>query len=317
MLGRAKVTVVGAGNVGATCAHWLAVWKVADIVLCDVVEGMPQGKALDLAQSGALAGFDLAIEGTTDYADTAGSDVVVITAGLARRPGMSRDQLLAANTKIVRSCTEQAVRHSPEAILVVVSNPLDAMVYTAYKTAGLATERVVGQAGVLDVARYKTFLAMELGCSVQDISALLIGGHGDDMVPLVRYTSVGGIPVTDLIPSDRLASIVERTRKGGGEIVSLLKTGSAYYTPAAATARMVESIVRDQKRVLPCAAYCDAEYGIGGYYVGVPCMLGRQGVEKVFELKLTDAERAAFGESVDHVKQLCRQVDELLRRNDE
>ncbi len=309
---RAKVTIVGAGNVGATCAHWLASWRVADLVLIDVVEGMPQGKALDLAQSGPVEGYDLTIAGTNDYADTAGSDVVVITAGLARKPGMSRDELLAANTKIVKTCAENAVRHSPEAIFVVVSNPLDAMVYTAWKASGVAPRKIVGQAGVLDVARYKTFLAMELNCSVQDISALLIGGHGDDMVPLPRYTSVGGIPVTDLVPADRLAAIVERTRKGGGEIVSLLKTGSAYYTPASASARMVESILRDQKRVMPCAAYCESEYGISGYFVGVPCMLGRSGVEKVFELKLTADETAAFAESISHVRELCGQVDKLL-----
>jgi len=309
---RAKVTIVGAGNVGATCAHWLASWRVADLVLIDVVEGMPQGKALDLAQSGPVEGYDLTITGTNDYADTAGSDVVVITAGLARKPGMSRDELLAANTKIVKTCAENAVRHSPEAIFVVVSNPLDAMVYTAWKASGVAPRKIVGQAGVLDVARYKTFLAMELNCSVQDISALLIGGHGDDMVPLPRYTSVGGIPVTDLVPADRLAAIVERTRKGGGEIVSLLKTGSAYYTPASASARMVESILRDQKRVMPCAAYCESEYGISGYFVGVPCMLGRSGVEKVFELKLTADETAAFAESISHVRELCGQVDKLL-----
>lgn len=309
---RAKVTIVGAGNVGATCAHWLASWRVADLVLIDVVEGMPQGKALDLAQSGPVEGYDLTIAGTNDYADTAGSDVVVITAGLARKPGMSRDELLAANTKIVKTCAENAVRHSPEAIFVVVSNPLDAMVYTAWKASGVAPRKIVGQAGVLDVARYKTFLAMELNCSVQDISALLIGGHGDDMVPLPRYTSVGGIPVTDLVPADRLAAIVERTRKGGGEIVSLLKTGSAYYTPASASARMVESILRDQKRVMPCAAYCESEYGISGYFVGVPCMLGRSGVEKVFELRLTADETAAFAESISHVRELCGQVDKLL-----
>lgn len=309
---RAKVTIVGAGNVGATCAHWLASWRVADLVLIDVVEGMPQGKALDLAQSGPVEGYDLTITGTNDYADTAGSDVVVITAGLARKPGMSRDELLAANTKIVKTCAENAVRHSPEAIFVVVSNPLDAMVYTAWKASGVAPRKIVGQAGVLDVARYKTFLAMELNCSVQDISALLIGGHGDDMVPLPRYTSVGGIPVTDLVPADRLAAIVERTRKGGGEIVSLLKTGSAYYTPASASARMVESILRDQKRVMPCAAYCESEYGISGYFVGVPCMLGRSGVEKVFELRLTADETAAFAESISHVRELCGQVDKLL-----
>jgi len=312
MPARAKVTIVGAGNVGATCAHWLAVRDVADIVLADVVEGMPQGKALDLAQSGPIEGFDVAIIGTNDYADTADSDVVVVTAGLARKPGMSRDELLAANTKIVKSCTQQLVKYSPGAIVVVVSNPLDAMVYTAYRVSGLAPRRIVGQAGVLDVARYKTFVAREIGCSVQDVSALLIGGHGDEMVPLPRYSSVGGIPVTDLIGPDRMDSIVHRTRKAGGEIVALLKTGSAYYTPAAAAARMVESVIRDQKRVMPCAAWCEREYDIGGCFVGVPCMLGADGVENVFELALTDTERSAFEESIKHVRELCARVDKLL-----
>jgi len=312
VLGRTKITIVGAGNVGATCAHWLASWKVGDITLFDIVEGMPQGKALDLAQSGPVEGYDVKLVGTNDYADTADSDVVVITAGLARKPGMSRDDLIAANTKIVSSCTENIARHSPNAILVVVSNPLDAMVYAAAKTSGFPKHRVVGQAGVLDVARYQTFIAMELGCSVRDVSALLRGGPGDDMVPLPRYTSIGGIPMTDLIPQDRIDVIVDRARKGGGEIVSLLKTGSAYYTPSSATARMVESIVRDQKRIMPCAAYCDKEYAIGGYYVGVPCMLGKNGVEKIYELKLTDAESRAFAESIQHVRELCDVVDKMM-----
>jgi len=312
MLRRAKVTIVGAGNVGSTLAHWLASWNVADLILVDVVEGMPQGKALDLSQSGPIEGFDLKIVGSNDYSATRDSDIVIITAGLARKPGMSRDELLAVNTKIVKSCTEGIIKYSPDAILIVVSNPLDAMVYTTYKTSGFPAHRVIGQAGVLDVARFKTFLAWEIGCSVQDISALLIGGHGDDMVPLPRYTSVAGIPVTDLIAKDRLDEIIKRARMGGGEIVSLLKTGSAYYTPSSATASMAESIVRDQKRVMPCAAYCGNEYDIGGYFVGVPCVLGAKGVERIFELKLTDTERSAFRESIDHVRQLCAQVDKLL-----
>ncbi len=312
MISRYKITIVGAGNVGATLAHWLATWQIGDIVLIDVVEGMPAGKALDLRQSGPVDGFDLNIIGTNDYKDTADSDVVIITAGLARRPGMSRDELLAKNCRIVKECAENAAKHSPDAIFVIVSNPLDAMVYTAYKAAGLASHKIVGQAGVLDVARYKTFLAMEIGCSVQDISAMLIGGHGDDMVPLARYTNVSGIPVTELVSRDRLDAIIERTRKGGGEIVSLLKTGSAYYTPASATARMVRSIIRDEKRIMPCACYCDKEYGIGGYFVGVPCMLGANGVERIFELKLDENERQAFDESIEHVKRLCAQVDEIL-----
>ena len=312
MISRYKITIIGAGNVGATLAHWLATWQVGDIVLIDVVEGMPKGKALDLRQSGPVDGFDLNIIGTNDYKDTADSDVVIITAGLARRPGMSRDELLEKNCRIVKQCAEQAVQYSPDAIFVIVSNPLDAMVYTAYKATGVSTKKIVGQAGVLDVARYKTFLAMEIGCSVQDISAMLIGGHGDDMVPLPRYTNVSGIPISELIEPDRLDAIIERTRKGGGEIVSLLKTGSAYYTPSSATARMVRSIIRDEKRIMPCACYCDREYGIGGYFVGVPCMLGAGGVERVFELKLNEQESRAFSESIEHVKALCAQVDKIL-----
>ncbi len=312
MTKRAKITIVGAGNVGATCAHWLASWKVGDLVLVDVVEGVPQGKALDLLQSGPVEGFDLNITGSNDYAPSADSDVVIITAGIARKPGMSRDDLMATNCKIVKACAENAVKYSPNAVLIVVSNPLDAMVYTAYKASGLPTQKVLGQAGVLDVARFKTFLALELGCSVQDITAMLIGGHGDDMVPLPRYTSVAGIPITDLIPDARLQEIIKRARLGGAEIVSLLKTGSAYYTPASASARMAEAVIRDQKRVMPCAVYCQKEYGIGGYFVGVPCVLGKAGVEKIFELSLTAEERAAFQTSIDHVKELCAQVDKLL-----
>ncbi|MFA5864416.1 MAG: malate dehydrogenase [Phycisphaerae bacterium] len=309
---RPKITIVGAGNVGATCAHWLASWNLADLVLVDVVEGVPQGKALDLSQSGSVEGFDLNITGSNDYAPSANSDLVIITAGIARKPGMSRDDLMATNCKIVKTCTENAVKYSPNAILIIVSNPLDAMVYTAYKASGLPTHKVLGQAGVLDVARFKTFLAFELGVSVQDITALLIGGHGDDMVPLPRYTSVAGIPITDLIPHDRLQEIIKRARLGGAEIVGLLKTGSAYYTPASASAKMAQAIIRDQKRVMPCAVYCDKEYGIGGHFVGVPCVLGAGGVEKIFELNLTAEERTAFQTSIDHVKELCAQVDKLM-----
>ena len=312
MVKRAKITVIGGGNVGATLVHWLASWQLGDIVLIDVVDSLPQGKALDLSQSGSTAGFDLKITGSNDYGPSENSDLVIITAGLARKPGMSRDQLLAANVKIVASCTKQAVAVCPNAIFIIVSNPLDAMVYTAYKSGQMPTGHLAGQAGVLDVARFKTFLAWELGCSVQDISAMLIGGHGDDMVPLPRYTNVAGIPITELIEPDRLNEIINRTRMGGGEIVKLLKTGSAYYTPAAATARMAESILRDQKRIMPCAAYCDKQYDIGGYFVGVPTLLGTGGVEKVLELKLTDQERAAFDQSIEHVKQLCAKVDDLL-----
>ena len=311
-MGRAKITIIGAGNVGATCAHWAASKELGDIVLVDIVEGMPQGKALDLFEASPIEGFDARIVGTNGYDETAGSDIIVITSGIPRKPGMSRDELLATNVRIVAEVTRKAVEQSPGAILVVVSNPLDAMVYTAWKVSGFEPKRVVGQAGVLDVARYRSFIAMELGVSVEDVSALLMGGHGDDMVPLPRFTSVGGVPVTQLIPKERLDAIVERTRKGGGEIVSLLKTGSAYYAPSAATITMVESIVRDKKRVLPCAAYCDSEYGVGGYFVGVPCVLGTSGVERVIEVDLEPAERQAFEQSVAHVKQLCAQVDKQL-----
>lgn len=306
---RAKITIIGGGNVGATCAHWAAAKELGDIVLLDIVEGMPQGKGLDLRQASPVERFDSNIIGTNSYDDTAGSDVVIITSGIARKPGMSRDDLMATNMKIVRSVSEQAAKASPNAIYILVSNPLDAMVQTAWKATGLPTHQIVGQAGVLDTARYRAFIAMELNCSVEDISAVLMGGHGDDMVPLPRYTSVAGIPVTELIAKDKLDAIVDRTRKGGAEIVGLLKTGSAYYAPAAATVQMAEAIIKDKKRILPCAAYCDKEYGVGGYFVGVPCMLGTGGVEKVVELKLTDDEQKMFRASVDHVKELVSWVE--------
>lgn len=305
---RAKITVIGAGNVGATCAHWMAAKELGDIVLVDVVEGMPQGKGLDLRQASPIERFDVEIVGTNAYDATADSDVIVITSGLPRKPGMSRDDLIAKNTEIVAAVTEAAAAQSPNAILIVVSNPLDVMVYVAWKKSGFPTHRVVGQAGILDTARFRAFISMELGCSVEDITALLLGGHGDDMVPLPRYTSVAGIPVTQLIAKDRLEEIIQRTRMGGGEIVKLLKTGSAFYAPAAASAQMAEAIIKDKKRILPCAAYCDKEYGVGGYFVGVPCMLGRNGVEKIIEVDLDDAERTMFTDSVNHVKQLVASV---------
>ncbi len=311
---RAKITIVGAGNVGATCAHWCAAGELGDVVLLDIpqAEDMPKGKALDLMQASPIMGFDSTIVGTTSYEDTAGSDVVVVTAGIARKPGMSRDDLLATNAKIVGSVAEQIKSSSPDAIVIVVSNPLDAMVQRALAVTGFPPCRVIGQAGVLDTARYRTFLAMELGVSVEDISALLMGGHGDTMVPMPSCTSVGGIPVTQLVDAARLDEIVDRTRKGGAEIVGLLKTGSAYYAPAAATAQMVEAIVRDKKRMIPCAAYCDKEYGVGGYYVGVPVILGTKGVEKIIELKLTPAEQADFNKSIDAVKELVAAMDKLV-----
>ena len=307
---RPKITIIGAGNVGATCAHWAASKELGDIVLLDIVEGLPQGKGLDLRQASPVERFDAHIVGTNSYDDTTGSDVVIITSGIARKPGMSRDDLMSTNMKIVRSVTEEAIKASPEAVYIIVSNPLDAMVQTAWKASDLPTQRIVGQAGILDIARFRAFISMELNCSVEDITAVLMGGHGDDMVPLPRYTSVGGIPITELIPKDRLAAIVERTRKGGGEIVGLLKTGSAYYAPAAATIQMAEAIIKDKRRILPCAAYCDGEYGVGGYFVGVPCMLGTNGVEKVIELQLDDAERKQFQASVEHVKELVAWVEQ-------
>jgi malate dehydrogenase len=275
-------------------------------------EDMPKGKALDLRQSSPIMGFDSNVIGTTDYKDTHGSDVVVITAGIPRKPGMSRDDLLSTNAKIMTSVCEQIRASSQHAVVIVVSNPLDAMVQRALQVTEFEPQRVIGQAGVLDTARYRTFLAMELGVSVEDISALLMGGHGDTMVPIPSCTSVGGIPVTQLIEPAKLQEIIKRTAGGGAEIVSLLKTGSAYYAPAAATAQMVEAVVRDKKRVIPCAAYCDKEYGVGGFYVGVPIVLGASGVERIIELKLNSDEQAAFAKSVDSVKQLVAAMAKLV-----
>lgn len=311
---RAKITVVGAGNVGATTAHWCAAAELGDVVLLDIPQAgdMPKGKALDLMQASPIFGFDSTVTGTSDYADTANSDVVVITAGLPRKPGMSRDDLLATNAKIMTAVCEEVKQTSPEAVVIVVSNPLDAMVQRALQVTGFHPARVIGQAGVLDTARYRTFLAMELGVSVEDISALLMGGHGDTMVPLPSCTTIGGIPVTQLIEPARLEEIVDRTRKGGAEIVGLLKTGSAYYAPAGATAQMVEAIVRDKKRLLPCAAYCEKEYGVGGFYVGVPVVLGTGGVERIIELELSESESAAFQNSVAAVKELVETMATLV-----
>ncbi|MEN6495893.1 MAG: malate dehydrogenase [Thermoguttaceae bacterium] len=310
---RAKISIVGAGNVGATTAHWCAAAELGDVVLLDVpqTEGMPQGKALDLMEASPIMGFDSRIVGTTDYDDTANSDVVVITAGVARKPGMSRDDLLMTNARIVSSVAAEIRRTSPEAVVIVVSNPLDAMVQCVQEVTGFPPNRVMGQAGVLDTARFRTFIAMELNVSVEDVSAMLLGGHGDTMVPLPSCTSVGGIPVTQLIAPRRLDELVQRARDGGAEIVGLLKTGSAYYAPAAATSLMVEAIVRDKKRLVPCAAYCDREYDVGGYYVGVPVILGAGGVERVIELPLSESERAAFQESVDSVKSLIEAMSQL------
>jgi malate dehydrogenase len=310
---RAKISIIGAGNVGATTAHWCAAAELGDIVLLDIplTEGMPAGKALDLFQAAPIMGFDARITGTTDWAHTSGSDVVVVTAGIARKPGMSRDDLLSTNAKIVGDVAARIRETSPDAVVIVVSNPLDAMVQRTFQVTGFPPQRVLGQAGILDTARYRAFLALELGVSVEDISAMLLGGHGDTMVPIPSCTSVGGIPVSQLVPADRLEAIVSRTRTGGAEIVGLLKTGSAYYAPAAATAQMVEAVVRDKKRLVPCAAYCDREYGVGGYFVGVPVILGSAGVERIVELSLLPDEKAALDKSVAAVRDLVAAMNRL------
>ncbi len=301
---RKKVTVVGGGNVGATAAQRIAERDYADVVLVDVVEGMPQGKALDLAQSGPVLGYDSAITGANSYETTANSDIVVITAGIARRPGMTRDDLLRTNMGIMGSVISEVVASSPDSILLVVSNPLDAMVYHAHKLSGFPKERVVGMAGVLDTARMRTFIAQELNVSVEDVQAYVLGGHGDTMVPLVRYTTVGGIPLENWLPQDRVEAIVQRTRDGGGEIVSLLKTGSAFYAPSAAVLQMVDSILLDKRRIVPAAAYLEGEYGVNGVFIGVPVILGANGIEKVIELELTEEEQAGFNKSVEAVEEL-------------
>ena len=308
---RAKISIIGAGNVGATCAHWAAAKELGDIVLLDIPDraGVAKGKALDLLCCGPIEEFDSRVTGTSDYADTAGSDVVVVTAGLPRKPGMSRDDLIATNVKIVKEVAAQVAKHSPKAIMIVVSNPLDAMVYTAWKASGFPTNRILGQAGALDVARFRAFLAMELGCSIEDIQALLLGGHGDDMVPLPRFTSVHGIPIDMLLSKEKIEACVQRAKVGGGEIVQLMGT-SAYYAPASGTIQMVEAIVKDKKRILPCAAYCEDAFGVApgqkgkGYFVGVPCVLGAAGMERVVEVKLDGGESKLMAESIQHVKDL-------------
>ena len=301
---RAKVTVIGAGNVGATTAQRIAEAGLADVVLVDIVEGLPQGKGLDLAEAAPVVAHDARITGTNDYAETAGSDVVVVTSGLARQPGMSRDDLLAKNAGIVRSVVLAAVQHSPEAILIIVTNPLDAMCHVAMEASGFPRERVIGMAGVLDSARFRSFIAHELGVSVQDTHAFVLGGHGDTMVPLPRYSTVAGIPITELMTVDRVRALTERTANGGAEVVALLKSGSAFYAPAAAVFEMVESILLDRKRVLPCAVRLAGEYGHDGLFVGVPIVLGARGVERVIEIELSDDERAAFDRSAAAVQEL-------------
>ncbi len=302
MLKRSKISVIGAGNVGATCAHWAAVHELGDVVLVDIVEGMPQGKALDLAESAPVEGFDGVFVGAQDYKETADSDVIVITSGMARKPGMTREDLLEANKNIITQVVTSCVEHSPEAIIVTVTNPLDTMTYLAKKISGFPKNRVVGQAGILDSARFRTFIAMEIGVSVEDIQALVLGGHGDTMVPVPRYCTVSGIPVSEFIPEARLNELIERTKDGGAEIVKLLKTGSAYYAPAASTIQMVEAIIKDKKRILPCSAYLEGEYGLNDMYFGVPVKLGGNGVEQVIELALNDDEMALVKKSAAAVK---------------
>ncbi len=301
---RKKVTVVGAGNVGANCALRIAEKDLADVVLVDVVEGVPQGKGLDLLQSGPVQGYDVMITGANGYEPTADSDIVVITAGFPRKPGMSRDDLLMANYEIVKAATEQSAKYSPNAILIVVTNPLDAMCWTAMQVSKFAKNRVVGMAGVLDTARFRTFIARELDVSVENVTAMVLGGHGDTMVPLVRLTNVSGIPLTELLDADTIEKLVTRTRNGGAEIVKYLKTGSAYYAPSAAAIEMAESILKDKKKVLPCAAYLEGEYGVRGIFTGVPVKLGSCGVEKVYELKLTSEEQQQFQKSAAAVQEL-------------
>jgi malate dehydrogenase len=299
---RKKITIIGSGNVGATAAHWAVSRGLGDVVLLDVVEGVPQGKALDLLQAGPIEGFSNRVTGTNNYEDTAGSDVIIISAGLARKPGMSRDDLLVKNVAIVTSCTEEVAKHSPEAILIVVTNPIDAMVYTAFKVSGFPKNRVIGMAGVLDSARYRTFLAGALGVAPRDVSAMVMGIHGDNMLPLVRLANVSGVPVTDLLSTEELETIVKRTQQGGIEIVNHLKTGSAFYTPGLAAVEMAEAILADGKRVLPCAAYLEGEFGITGCFLGVPVVLGTGGVERIIEFELTSQEKEALLESETAVR---------------
>lgn len=308
---RNKVTVVGAGHVGATTAQRIAEKELADVVLVDIVEGMPQGKALDLLQTGPVEGYDSRLIGSNDYAPTENSDVVVITAGLPRKPGMSRDDLLLKNAGIVKEVTENISRLSPEAILIIVSNPLDAMCHVAKAVSGFPPRRVLGMAGVLDSARFRTFIAMELNVSVENTHAFVLGGHGDTMVPLARYSTVSGVPITELIPRERLEAIIQRTRDGGAEIVKLLKQGSAYYAPSAAAAEMVEAILKDKKKILPCAAFLEGEYGVNGLYLGVPVKLGRKGMEEILQINLTTEEKSQLQNSAGTVQELV----DVLKEN--
>ncbi len=308
---RDKITIVGAGKVGSTTAHIAANMRLGDIVLIDVVENLAEGKALDIAQAGPIQLYDSRIIGTRDWKETSESNIAIITSGVPRKPGMSRDQLLATNVQILKDVGKEIATYSPDSIIIVVSNPLDAMVYTAAKVTGFAKNKVVGMAGVLDAARFTYFIANELAVSVEDIKCVLMGGHGDDMVPLPRFTTVGGIPITELLDENKIAQLIERTRNGGIEIVNLLGY-SAYYAPAAGAVKMAEAILKDTKAVLSCCAYCDSEYDVGGYFVGVPAILGKNGVEKVIELDLNASEQARFERSLSHVKQLAVEVDKFL-----
>ena len=310
---RKKITVVGAGQVGATVAQLAAYKNLGDVVIIDIAEGLPQGKALDLQESSCLQVFDSLVTGTNDYKDTANSDIVVITAGLPRKPGMSREDLLATNAKIVQSVTEQIMEHSRDPIVIVVSNPLDAMVYMAKKAGNLPKNKIIGMAGVLDSARLRTFVSLELGCSLVDVDAMVLGGHGDSMVPLPRYTSVSGIPITELMTLEQIDRVVDRTRNGGAEIVSLLKTGSAFYAPGASVVKMIEAVLQDKRRILPCTAYLEGEYGWSGIFFGVPVMMGIHGIEKVIELEMTDEEKAALDISAQDVKKTCDEIDAILK----
>jgi len=302
---RKKVSIVGSGNVGAPAAHWIASKELADVVLIDIIEGVPQGKGLDLLEAMPIEKRDSYVSGTNDYKDTANSDIVVVTAGIPRKPGMSRDDLLNTNYNIMKSVVSEVVKYSPNCILIIVSNPLDAMAQTAYKLSGLPRERVIGMAGVLDSARFRAFIADELKVSVENVTAFVLGGHGDTMVPLPRYSTVAGIPITELIEKSRLEALVQRTRDGGAEIVKYLKTGSAYYAPSSAATEMVEAILKDKKKILPCAAYLQGEYGVNGLYVGVPVKLGAKGIEQIIEIKLTPEEKAGLDKSAAAVKELC------------
>jgi malate dehydrogenase len=307
-MARKKITVVGAGHVGANAALWIARKELGDVVLVDIVEGMPQGKSLDMMEASPVEGFDSSIKGSNDYKDTEGSDLVIITAGLPRKPGMSRSDLIDKNSEILKAIVGNVVNFSPNAIIIVVTNPLDVMVYVAWKLSGFPPERVMGMSGALDSARLRAFVAMEMGISVEDVQAMVIGGHADEMVPLKKYTSIAGIPITKLLSPEKIEAIMTRTRNAGGEIVGLLKTGSAYYAPSSAACEMAEAIVKDKKRIIPCAAYCNGQYGVEGVYVGVPVRLGSGGVEEIIEIELDDEEREAFNGSVSAIKKLINGV---------